>query len=227
LKEHSKAKGELIKKLSKKKVDKIQRSAANAVTDANASRVKIDTDVFPGAPETAFVHDGFYSAYLHVRPQVLAWFETRGVPQGAKVRVCGHSLGGALATLCSLELSLRGYDVELVSWGSPRVGNRAFVEWFREDGRHSRVARFVNDWDPVTKVPPHVTQYPEKTYSHVCAPNWFAPLAVEQMDEKTQALLKTKGVHAAKNVMKVKAQFHLMGNYQKGCRRFFGEECPH
>lgn len=41
--------------------------------------------------------------------------------------VTGHSLGGALATLAALDLRARfGQIVQLIQFGSPRVGNEAF-----------------------------------------------------------------------------------------------------
>ena len=50
------------------------------------------------------------------------------------VFVSGHSLGGALATFCALEMKLieRIDDVRVVTFGSPRVGNAVFAEWFKE-----------------------------------------------------------------------------------------------
>lgn len=43
-----------------------------------------------------------------------------------------RSLGGALATLCALDLKLNqgAHDVRLYTYGSPRVGNSVFAEWF-------------------------------------------------------------------------------------------------
>lgn len=42
------------------------------------------------------------------------------------------SLGGALATLCALDLKLNqgAHDVRLYTYGSPRVGNSVFADWF-------------------------------------------------------------------------------------------------
>jgi hypothetical protein len=50
-------------------------------------------------------------------------------PLCAAVTCTGHSLGGAIATLCALDLAIsRNVDVSLVTWGGPRVGNAAFVD---------------------------------------------------------------------------------------------------
>ena len=63
-----------------------------------------------------------------------------------KLRV-QHSLGAALATICASRLDAH----ELYTFGSPRVGNRAFVKEMKNDGiQHYR---FVNNNDIVTGVP--------------------------------------------------------------------------
>lgn len=70
------------------------------------------------------------------------------------VFVTGHSLGGALATLCALDLhiTLGIPDVRVVSFGSPRVGNYVFAKWFEEEiGPHWR---FTHNRDIVPSVPP-------------------------------------------------------------------------
>jgi predicted lipase len=40
----------------------------------------------------------------------------------------GHSLGGAMATFGALELSRLNYNVNLFTYGAPRVGNVFFAE---------------------------------------------------------------------------------------------------
>ena len=56
--------------------------------------------------------------------------------EAVKILVSGHSLGGALASLAATEIAvghllpdLGALDVRLTTFGSPRVGNRAFVEF--------------------------------------------------------------------------------------------------
>jgi triacylglycerol lipase len=64
----------------------------------------------------------------------------------------GHSLGGAMATICArrCKLSKISADPEgLFTYGSPRVGDRAYVNYCRLVHY-----RWVNNNDIVTRVPP-------------------------------------------------------------------------
>lgn len=78
------------------------------------------------------VHAGFYSAQQAAFPQVLAAVKSLRTkfPRFNTV-VTGHSLGAALATLTALDLTKVkvGGTVNLVHFGSPRVGNDAFAYW--------------------------------------------------------------------------------------------------
>ena len=65
---------------------------------------------------------------------------------------CGHSLGGAMATICAGRCYLSEISVKpagLFTYGSPRVGNRQFVNFVRLN-----YSRWVNNNDIVTRVPP-------------------------------------------------------------------------
>lgn len=74
----------------------------------------------------------------------------------------GHSLGGALATLAVARLREKDIPVYgLYTFGSPRVGDRAFERTFNADFK-SKSFRFVNNNDTVTRIPPR-----EMGYSHV------------------------------------------------------------
>jgi triacylglycerol lipase len=64
----------------------------------------------------------------------------------------GHSLGGAMATICARRCRLSetlSHPEGLFTYGSPRVGDRAYVKY----GRLVHY-RWVNNNDIVTRVPP-------------------------------------------------------------------------
>ena len=68
------------------------------------------------------------------------------------VHFVGHSLGGALATLFAGEVG-RLNEVKVVchTFGSPRVGNKAYAKWFQENVKDS--VRITNLRDPVVQIP--------------------------------------------------------------------------
>jgi Lipase (class 3) len=70
------------------------------------------------------------------------------------ITVVGHSLGAALALLVADEVSACAPQVPptaVVSFGGPKVGNRAFAE--RLQSRGVKVLRVVNEGDVITRVP--------------------------------------------------------------------------
>lgn len=86
------------------------------------------------------VHTGFLHCYrsgeLDVR---LARGVRRAVQRAARagagpvrVLVTGHSLGGALGMLCAYDVARAhpGLDVSCYTFGTPRVGNRAFADLY-------------------------------------------------------------------------------------------------
>ena len=72
---------------------------------------------------------------------------------GVPVTIVGHGASGALATLAALELADAGVPVaELVTFGAPRVGNKAFASHF-EDSVAFPVHRVTHARDPVPHMP--------------------------------------------------------------------------
>jgi len=70
--------------------------------------------------------------------------------QNKKLYITGHSLGGAMATICASRMVARGIVVSgLYTFGSPRVGDAEFVAHLG-----TTHFRFVNNNDIVTKAPP-------------------------------------------------------------------------
>jgi len=73
------------------------------------------------------VHTGFINAYKSVRDQVHAIIEDVESKVN-RVIICGHSLGGALAQLCAVDIQFN-FDkkIECYASGSPAVGNKEFA----------------------------------------------------------------------------------------------------
>jgi hypothetical protein len=82
----------------------------------------------------------------------------------------GHSLGGAIANLAALEYIMRvkkndiNVKVSLVTFGSPRVGNKVFAQIMNGIG-FARQFRVIYGQDPVTGVPPKMIQGHEFMHS--------------------------------------------------------------
>jgi hypothetical protein len=96
-------------------------------------------------PKGGKVHRGFKTALDEVWGDLfphLAALQRRG----CKIWMTGHSLGAALATLAADRF---GEAQGVYTFGSPRVGNRQFMENYS-----IRCYRFVNGDDIVSRVPP-------------------------------------------------------------------------
>lgn len=97
------------------------------------------------------VHSGFITQYQTVRDLIHNIIKEN--PRCHEIICTGHSLGGALATLCAVDIQYN-FDSVLVScitFGSPRVGNKAFTKSFKR--RVPNSIRIVNGSDIVCKVP--------------------------------------------------------------------------
>jgi len=115
------------------------------------------------------VHSGFSRAYKHVRPFIVHTIreiledeekiEDRGhgsyrSREPLMIYCTGHSLGGAMATLCALELVHEfgeRVQVQMYNFGSPRVGDHMFAYYYGERVPYS--FRMVYDRDIITTIP--------------------------------------------------------------------------
>lgn len=116
------------------------------------------------------VHRGFYRGYLSIRDELLAQVSE----SDEQVLIVGHSLGGAVGVLAAVDLNFNlGKQVHLVTLGSPRVGNAAFI-----DACQRRIAshtRLVHGWDPVPRHPWPVWGYRHHTNARHIG-RWPIPL---------------------------------------------------
>lgn len=101
------------------------------------------------------IHSGFLRQYISCRDMILLYLDAIivGNRDIRKISFCGHSLGGALATIASADMAVLygNHEIRYFSIGCPRVGNKAFKKLFNE--RVKVAYRVVNHEDPVQYVP--------------------------------------------------------------------------
>ncbi|VDC03298.1 unnamed protein product [Peniophora sp. CBMAI 1063] len=128
----------------------------SVLTDVDFVFADLDSTLFPGAPSGVQVHKGFADEHAQTATDILASVKSLlSSHSGASVTAIGHSLGGALAELDSLYLSLNlpsGTTVSGVTYGTPRVGNPDFSDYF--DGVVLNFTRVNNEQDPIPTLPP-------------------------------------------------------------------------
>ena len=105
------------------------------------------------------VHSGFLSQFNTILPKLL-----NIINQGSLVFV-GHSLGGALATLFATK-----YGGTCITFGSPKVGDETFVQYFNQNVIHS--VRVVNARDIIPRSLPLYFSH-VKGELKIGVPNWI------------------------------------------------------
>lgn len=121
------------------------------------------------------VHRGFIKAYKSVRDaiheQVL-----KDLSHISTIYVCGHSLGGALATLCAVDMQYTNPDKTIFCFpsGNPKVGNKAFVQSYNR--RVPDTTRTYTRKDLVPHLPPAWLErtFKQKSY-HTAKGNPIGP----------------------------------------------------
>lgn len=117
-------------------------------TDLN---IKLKNTQIFGDKKGIKVHSGFLNQYSNLRDKIhQAVIQNYQLP----IYVTGHSLGGALAQICAVDLRLNfNRTLIVVTIGSPRVGNSKFVKKYNELIDSSSSYRIKNYGDPITILP--------------------------------------------------------------------------
>lgn len=114
-------------------------------------------DLFESYPKCdgCRVHKGFYDAQKSVISTIVTYVSTlKKEKPSYTVVVTGHSLGAAMATLTTVDLMEAGLTpIRTFHFGSPRVGNTDFAEWF--SGKVGDRNRNTHYKDMVPHVPMH------------------------------------------------------------------------
>ncbi|KAF2287685.1 hypothetical protein GH714_002313 [Hevea brasiliensis] len=122
------------------------------------------------------VHHGFYNAYHNttLRPGILNAVKRAKEYYGdLDIMVTGHSMGGAIAAFCGLDLTVnhKAKNVMVMTFGQPRIGNAAFASYYSQCVPNT--IRVTNDHDIVPHLPPYYSYFPQKTYHHFPREVWL------------------------------------------------------
>ena len=152
--------------------------------------------------DSILIHRGFDTEYSRFRNTIL---NIAARTESKKFIVSGHSLGSALAALTALDLSSNyKYDVSVVTFGSPRVGNKDYrevMEKYVPD--HYRI--YFPD-DPIVNIPGLLFEYEH------------AGIALGISSEGTQnnkISTDNFGIAAYKSIFNENFKVHQIGNYIK------------
>jgi triacylglycerol lipase len=108
--------------------------------------LKADLNIWPDRAQVGgWVHNGFQTEVDDIWEDVLKVIQKHS---NKKISICGHSLGGAMATIAASRL--QEHKPVLYTFGSPRVGNAEFINNMTDVEHY----RFVNNNDIVTVIPP-------------------------------------------------------------------------
>ncbi|KAK8703959.1 hypothetical protein V6N13_047597 [Hibiscus sabdariffa] len=150
---------------------------------------------YPGMPD-AMVHHGFYTAYHNttIRHGILhAVKEAREFYGDLDIIVTGHSMGGAMASFCALDLTVNheAKNVQVMTFGQPRIGNAAFASSYAQ--LVPNTIRVTNDHDIVPHLPPYYTFFPQKTYHHFPREVWLYNLVLGSLVYRVEKLCDGSG----------------------------------
>lgn len=157
------------------------------------------------------IHTGFRKDYAQceagIHEMVKAFADGEVVKN---ILIVGHSLGGALAHIASLDMQFNFGDrmsISCVSFGSPRVFNHAGVASYNR--RVPNTVRVVNGSDPVPRVP-----FAEMGYEHVG----------NEMHVNADGLWKFSPFNWMPGLSIAAVWDHCPNLYYKGIQRFSDDE---
>lgn len=105
-----------------------------------------------GNESGSLMHRGFVKAYFSVRDDIHEYIKQNNV---SNITITGHSLGGALAILCAVDVQYNFNDqlasIETYTFGAPKVGNKEFCQSYNQ--RIPKSYHFIHGMDIVPELP--------------------------------------------------------------------------
>ncbi|MEX2461829.1 MAG: lipase family protein [Paenibacillaceae bacterium] len=159
-------------------------SHADTISDLIASQTP-----FPWLDNGGNTHLGFTEIYATARMQIIQALTK--CDSSKKLIITGHSLGGALATLCALDLA---YNTKFAppivyTYGAPRVGDPSFAAAYNQKIAFNH--RIVIESDLIPLIPPPLYKLPSqpKVYHYLHVKGGFALHFLTDSLSKNHALI--------------------------------------
>lgn len=122
----------------------------------NINDICFNLNIYPQSfiREDIKIHSGFLKKYLLIRDIIIN--KTDEIIRNnsiKKIYISGHSSGGAIANIATLDLNILYPEIEIntITFGSPRVANKAFIDEYNKRIKNS--IRIVNNNDIIQFLP--------------------------------------------------------------------------
>ena len=136
------------------------------------------------------VHSGFYTAYSAISDQLRSALSGLiALHPFSTILVTGHSLGAALGTFAMLDMkrSLKfSNPVKFYSFGSPRIGNQVFTDYFMSMFADETYQRITHYTDVVVQIPPR-----QMGFNHPGSEVWYYNDAYDGLKKVCKAPIGT------------------------------------
>lgn len=129
-------------------------SARDCFIDSQIKQTKLKNNIY--------IHSGFYKQYKSIELDITNYIN-KNIDNIKAINISGHSLGGAVATVASAILAEKYINIEFscYTYGSPRVGNNDFKNYFKNNVK--KYYRIMMHDDPIPLYPVNIY------YNHVCS----------------------------------------------------------
>ncbi|CAK9261816.1 unnamed protein product [Sphagnum jensenii] len=150
---------------------------------------------YPGVSD-AMVHKGFYAAYHNtsMRESIVTAVQTLLQQRNdLRILVTGHSMGGAMASFCALDLTANYgvKNIQVFTFGQPRIGNPAFAAYYSENV--PLTIRVTHSHDVVPHLPPYYLIMGEKTYRHFATEVWIFKVGIGRLQYEFEQVCDSSG----------------------------------
>jgi len=121
------------------------------------------------------VGDGFMKSYNYISAFIRGNLTEMGCGKDVPLTVTGHSMGAAIAAIAMFDLHSKGWTIApTVTFGQPRVGNKAFALEFEKAFGSSTLYRMTHYHDPVPHLPVQNVLDANAGFFHVSTEVYYA-----------------------------------------------------